>query len=102
MIGHAYFINVKSSADLVGAFNDKITPLLQEYFYNDFAKIGMVLGKGFVEKKSINQNFANFEDGLNGDYENREVFEIKRIEVGDLKEAIADLMNEKKKTVEEA
>lgn len=102
LIGHAYFINVQTTEDLVGAFNDKITPLLQEYFYNDFAKIGMVLGKGFVQKKTVNQNFANFEDGLNGDYENREVFEIKRIEVGDLKEAIADLMNEKKKTVEEA
>jgi 5-methylcytosine-specific restriction endonuclease McrBC GTP-binding regulatory subunit McrB len=102
LIGHAYFINVKTNADLVSAFNDKITPLLQEYFYNDFAKIGMVLGKGFVQKKSDTQKFAIFDDGVNGDYENRDVFEIKRIEADGLKEAIADLMNQKKKTVEEA
>jgi hypothetical protein len=61
----------------------------------------MVLGKGFVQKKSDTQKFAIFDDGVNGDYENRDVFEIKRIEVDGLKEAIADLMNQKKKTIEE-
>ena len=30
---------------------NKILPLLQEYFYGDFGKIGMVLGNGFVEKE---------------------------------------------------
>ena len=47
---------------LVDAFNDKIIPLLQEYFYGDFGKIGLVLGKGFVEvKDNKDTEFAAFD-----------------------------------------
>jgi flavodoxin len=48
-LGHAYFMknNFKSS------FQNEIIPLLQEYFYNDYGKIGLVLGRGFVREKSI-------------------------------------------------
>jgi|GEM_PF-6257029 len=97
LIGHAYFIGVENEEDLARAFNDKIVPLLQEYFYNDFAKIGMVLGKGFVKKKSEAHRFADFDDAVDGDYENRDVFEIKHVASGDLKEAIAFLVNKKEK-----
>ena len=48
-IGHSYFMEVKSMEDLKWVFQDKIIPLLQEYFYGDYGKIGLVLGKGFVE-----------------------------------------------------
>ncbi len=61
-LGHAYFIkdNFKLS------FENEIIPLLQEYFYNDAGKIGLVLGKGFVRVKEISTNnsksiFADFE-----------------------------------------
>lgn len=61
-LGHAYFIkkNFKSS------FENEIIPLLQEYFYNDYGKIGLVLGKGFVREKAITAKndksiFADFE-----------------------------------------
>jgi hypothetical protein len=47
-IGHSYLITVKDDVDLKLAFKNKILPLLQEYFYGDYGKIGLVLGTGFV------------------------------------------------------
>lgn len=44
MIGHAYFVNLNSLEDIISTFKDKIIPLLQEYFYEDWYKIGLVLG----------------------------------------------------------
>lgn len=46
-IGHAYFISLKETPTLEaldGIFKNKIIPLLQEYFYDDWEKIQMVLG----------------------------------------------------------
>lgn len=43
-IGHAYLTAVASHTDLCGAFRDRIIPLLQEYFFNDWAKIQLILG----------------------------------------------------------
>ena len=43
-IGHAYLTAVANHADLCTAFRDRIIPLLQEYFFNDWAKIQLVLG----------------------------------------------------------
>ena len=61
-IGHSYFINVNTKKALVNAFKVKIIPLLQEYFYGDYGKIGLVLGKGFVEKQNNeNKAFATFD-----------------------------------------
>ena len=39
-LGHAYFIK----KDFKTSFQNEIIPLLQEYFYNDYSKIGLVLG----------------------------------------------------------
>lgn len=50
-IGHAYFFGIKNENDLRIVFKDKIIPLLKEYFFNDYGKIRMILGDGFVEKK---------------------------------------------------
>ncbi|MBU3133360.1 AAA family ATPase [Clostridium gasigenes] len=44
MIGHAYFINVKNIEEISRTFKNKIIPLLQEYFYDDWEKIGLILG----------------------------------------------------------
>jgi 5-methylcytosine-specific restriction protein B len=33
------------------SFINEIIPLLQEYFYSDYSKIGLILGKGFVREK---------------------------------------------------
>ena len=61
-IGHSYFINVYDINDLKLTFKDKIIPLLQEYFYGDYGKIGLVLGDGFVNNIEPDENiFAEFE-----------------------------------------
>jgi 5-methylcytosine-specific restriction protein B len=66
-IGHAYFINLHQCdfpfAELKKIFSNKILPLLQEYFFGDYGKIGLVLGDSFVVKHSENNTdygFAKF------------------------------------------
>ena len=44
MIGHAYFIHAESVEDIITTMQNKVVPLLKEYFYDDWEKIGMVLG----------------------------------------------------------
>ncbi|EAL5021078.1 AAA family ATPase, partial [Campylobacter jejuni] len=53
-IGHAFFVSVENLEDLKKVFQNKIIPLLQEYFYNDYALINEVLndnGMIFEDKK---------------------------------------------------
>ncbi|HEF3183086.1 TPA: McrB family protein [Campylobacter jejuni] len=53
-IGHAFFIGVENLNDLKKVFKNKIIPLLQEYFYNDYALINAVLNDNdmiFEDKK---------------------------------------------------
>ncbi len=57
-IGHAFFIGVENLEDLKKVFQNKIIPLLQEYFYNDYALINAVLNdNGILEKQDINSNY---------------------------------------------
>ena len=44
LIGHAYFVNCKSASDVINVIVNKVVPLLQEYFYGDNEKVGMILG----------------------------------------------------------
>lgn len=68
-IGHSYFVGVDTSEKLANAFNNKIVPLLQEYFYGDYGKIGLVLGNGFVKEKDNRKlKFSTFK------YEGKEDF----------------------------
>lgn len=61
-IGHSYFIGIQNIVDLQRTFKDKIIPLLEEYFYGDFGKIGLVLGGAFIEpvenKTTFPKNFT--------------------------------------------
>jgi hypothetical protein len=62
-IGHSYFMNsdgILSISDLRYIFKNKILPLLQEYFYGDFGKIGLVLGERFIKEKDDNTVFSKF------------------------------------------
>ena len=53
-IGHTYFMNVKNLDSLASTFKNKIVPLLQEYFYDNWEKIELVLKRnGFIEKRDI-------------------------------------------------
>lgn len=51
-IGHSYFIGITKEEELKVVFENKIIPLLKEYFYNDTSKIQLVLGEGFVKKEA--------------------------------------------------
>ncbi|MFW5656367.1 MAG: McrB family protein [Bacteroidota bacterium] len=53
MIGHSYFLKINTLDDLKFVFHNKIIPLLQEYFFGDFGKVGLVLGPGFVKKAQL-------------------------------------------------
>lgn len=66
-IGHAYFINVSDLKTLANVFKNKILPLLQEYFYDDWEKIRLVLGDSqFIkEKKPANALFKSGTDYIN-------------------------------------
>lgn len=53
-IGHSFFMKIKFINELKEVFAKKIIPLLQEYFYEDYAKIDAVLnGNGMIESKSM-------------------------------------------------
>ena len=63
-IGHSYFYGLKDNGtfeDVKRVFARNIVPLLQEYFYGDLGKIGLVLGGEFVRKKTDSEvKFADF------------------------------------------
>jgi hypothetical protein len=69
-IGHAYFLGgfvegktiaVETVADI---FQFKIVPLLQEYFFEDYAKIRLVLGDASFKRKVPGFQFVTEEKGL--------------------------------------
>jgi 5-methylcytosine-specific restriction protein B len=97
-IGHSYFMSVSNLSELKTAFNNKIIPLLQEYFYGDYGKIGLVLGKGFFEpvSKTSEKVLADFYDEYDAsDYEERIVYKLRSLsdmDDGDFKSAIILLM----------
>ncbi|WP_303311195.1 McrB family protein [Hymenobacter sp. BT730] len=48
-IGHALLMRVTTLDSLREAFKRNILPLLQEYFFGDWGKIGLVLGSAFIQ-----------------------------------------------------
>jgi len=81
-IGHAYFMCLSEKTDneklteLSNIFKNKIIPLLQEYFYDDWEKIRLVLNdNGFIKEKTIDKNL--FKTEIFEDYtENKKIFFI--------------------------
>ena len=58
-IGHTYLLDVHTLESLASRFRARIMPLLQEYFYDDWAKIRAVLnGNGFVRKSEPPEELA--------------------------------------------
>lgn len=96
-IGHSYFMSVEKMDDLKNTFQNKIIPLLQEYFFGDYGKIGLVLGKEFVERDETKENiFADFADGDAGEFAERTLYQLKdmaKVSNKDFIKAINCLLN---------
>ena len=67
MLGHAYFIPVKTIDDLAQCMINKIIPQLQDYFFDDYEKMCWVLGKAsdprqckFIKLRKRNRFQLNF------------------------------------------
>ncbi len=92
VLGHSYFFKIKDSLELhedlddkikpllKEAFKEKIIPLLQEYFYGDYGKIGLVLGKGFFEQQQPKPEFATFDEYEDTEQFSRAKFELRTID----------------------
>jgi len=52
-IGHAFFINCETREQIEDAVRNKVIPLLQEYFFEDWSRIVAVLGDGFMQEDKI-------------------------------------------------
>ena len=50
-IGHTYLIGIQTLDELKRVFQNQIIPLLQEYFYDDWEKIRVVLNDAFITKR---------------------------------------------------
>lgn len=59
-IGHAYFLDAQlSEKKLIKIMQNKIIPLLQEYFYDDWEKIELVLGGAFTTGNNKSDFFVS-------------------------------------------
>lgn len=83
-IGHSYFIGINTLDELKSTFKNKIIPLLEEYFYGDFGKIGLVLGNNFVETQSLQNNkniLSNFKGYDDVDFlTDKKIYTFKNID----------------------
>ena len=77
-IGHAYFWEIDSLEALNEVFETRILPLLEEYFYGNWAKIGLILGKGFIEELPKSKvTFADFPLVDKADYYHKSIYRLK-------------------------
>ena len=98
-IGHSYFIKI-SNGDTIAleqTFQNKIIPLLQEYFYHDYEKIALILGEGFVERKEEIVKFASFKNLEDPEF--IASYELKK-GMGDIEAAVRKLLNRKDEATE--
>ncbi len=82
-IGHAFLIKIVDIKELRQVFSNKIIPLLQEYFYNDYAKIGLVIGADFLEIKKNKAVFMKIGTYDSSDIEDKTVYTLKNLDTID-------------------
>lgn len=61
-IGHAFFIGCETAEQVHAALRDKVIPLLQEYFFEDWSRIHAVLGDGFIGSVTLKCPLNDGED----------------------------------------
>lgn len=99
-IGHAYLWDVKTIKDLKTAFHNKIIPLLQEYFFGNYAKMELVIGTKFFNQKKKNKtiDFAVRNSELDIEPGTKyELLNIQEFSDGEMKMAISNLLVEESK-----
>jgi hypothetical protein len=81
LIGHSYFLlneeeKLNPEPKLLDSFYCNIIPLLQEYFFGDYAKIGAVLGGGLVYAENQNDQ-TDFATGYeNEEFAEKDIYQI--------------------------
>jgi len=107
LIGHSYFLlseeeKTQPETKLMDSFYRNIIPLLQEYFFGDYAKIGAVLGEGFVIKESEEDQDIFATGYENEDFAEKDIYQIidyrKNQPDMSFEKAIRLLMNQTLKT----
>ncbi|NRB53885.1 MAG: EVE domain-containing protein [Saprospiraceae bacterium] len=80
-IGHAFFLNIHSLAELKSAFSLAIIPLLREFFFDDLGKLGLVLGPQFVTiERQAEEDFADFDYPYLSEFIHQPKYELRAIE----------------------
>lgn len=76
-IGHAFFVSVENLEDLKKVFQNKIIPLLQEYFYNDYALINAVLNhNGMIKEDKKDDKYLQKIKNLDSINSERSIYNI--------------------------
>lgn len=75
-IGHALFIGLENIDQLKLVFSKKVIPLLEDYFFGDLTKVGLILGSDFIQEKN-SEEFSVLHPSFDSDRANEKVlFEI--------------------------
>ncbi|MCY4361023.1 MAG: AAA family ATPase [Gammaproteobacteria bacterium] len=73
-IGHTYFLDVKNIDSLAKTFQNRIIPLLQEYFYENWEKIELVLNRnGFIKRRDVDESLLRDSNLVDAD---RKIYEL--------------------------
>jgi len=81
-IGHANFMSLKKTTtlqELASIFQQKIIPQLQEYFFDDWAKINMVLNaNGMLKAQTVERSmlFPNVDTESEGVFEDQKTWQV--------------------------
>jgi hypothetical protein len=77
-IGHAFFIDCKTRAAIDQVMRRKVIPLLQEYFYEDWAKVAQVLGDTEDHGRFLECQSLTPPQGITAD-EDRKRWSVKKV-----------------------
>ena len=83
-IGHSYFLNITKIEELQDVMQNRILPLLQEYFYDDWKSICAILNQSYSNSKdnkiliSQQENKNLFKSEFNDltEYQNKKIFKL--------------------------